>query len=659
MPYPQIKRNRYTDDSGFVPPHSSLNHAEDMQDFHLPGAEARNASFHTWGVARGLEVSGTLGTGTEVVIQPGVAIDELGRMIVLADDGHGDIGANPPGGQHNEVTVPVTLGFGSHTGPVYVTIQYSEILRDSEGAFGRLELAPWIQIEPVSGDDAYVHDGEAVILAVAEIDATTGALVDLQPARSDFNHGRRVIGQSIGSVEIRRAGRAGDSVEEIAAARIGPGADGGLNIMVANPADGVTIGAEGGDNLADLTMRADTVTTTDAAGREAMRLDSGDARLTIGAEGNEGDLSIRDGAGRQAVQMDGATAVLYIGTTANAGDIIVRDNAERQVMHLDGAGAAIFIGAAGNDGNIFIRDGANRQVINLDSSSGSIQLGTTGNSGNIYVRDASNRQVMMFDGTSAVLQIGTTGNGGDILVTDTAGRQVMRFNADGAHLVLGSTGNSGDIYVVDNAGRSSAIINGAGGSLTLGTNDNSGEVFVRNSSGVVRGYLGGDGRLRTERIQPYGNTLHIDARYLKVHAWDLCLDGRSGGNKRALVDDNNRLVINWANDYSKGIYTPGSLRVDGGFNASRHVRLYSYNFWAFAWNVGTKYHYRWLNHASRNDYSVHLWYAVNTLSYGENATQGGKYTLKISQTTTDKSRVRLSVNNISVDVTFYALCVRK
>src|SRR5689334_11366345 len=111
MTYPRIKRNRYVDANGIPNLHTGKHHAEDMKDFHLPLVQVQNASLFTWGVVCGLEVSGTLGTGTDVTIQPGVAIDVQGRLLVLADDGFGDIGIDPLGGQHNEVATPVTLGF--------------------------------------------------------------------------------------------------------------------------------------------------------------------------------------------------------------------------------------------------------------------------------------------------------------------------------------------------------------------------------------------------------------------------------------------------------------------------------------------------------------------------------------------------------------------
>ena len=78
MAYEKIKRNRYYDPPSEFP-HSSRNHAEDQQEFYIPMHRMHNSNLHDRGIARGLEVSGTIG-GTEVVVNPGVAIDGNGQL---------------------------------------------------------------------------------------------------------------------------------------------------------------------------------------------------------------------------------------------------------------------------------------------------------------------------------------------------------------------------------------------------------------------------------------------------------------------------------------------------------------------------------------------------------------------------------------------------
>lgn len=527
MPYPEIQRNRYADDTGNqASSHSPIHHEQDIRSFHLPSEAVQNSSYYTSGVARGLEVSGVIGIGTEVIIQPGVAIDAAGRMIVLADSGRGDIGTNPPGGQHNEVPVPVALGFGSHTGLVYITIRHSEILRITEGPFGRLDLIPWIQIEPVAD---FVPESASVVLAVAEIN-DDGALLDLQPHRSDFTYGRRVIGHSIGGLEIRHSERTGDTVAETVAGRVDAGADGGLGITVPNPGDTIVISNEAGDNFSELTIRADTIRATAPDGSQALHLDADDGHLTVGGTDNIGNLSVLDDAGRSALALDGGTAVLQIGAANKSGTILLSDNSGSQSILLDGSGGQVQIGTLNNGGELIISDNANRQVIRLDSGTGTLNLGASGGAGNIYVRDAANRQVMSFDGIAASLRIGTTGQGGEIYLTDSSGRQTMTFVSDGAALYLGANGSAGDLFVRDSAGRNGITLGGHSASVYLGTNGNDGDLILRDNSGRNGIHLEGSGANLL-----LGTSGNGGAAYLR----------NSGGNNRVIVDGQSGDVRLW------------------------------------------------------------------------------------------------------------------
>lgn len=222
MAFPIIKRNRYVDESGFPRPHTGKNHAEDMLDFHLPLAQTHNANLYSWGIANGMEVYGTLqNIGNEatpskdVTIMPGVAIDAFGNLIVLAESGSGDIGIDPAGGQSNLQPSPVTLGFGTNRGHVYVTIQHSETLRSNEGAGGRFESTPWIRLQPI---EEFTVDGKSLVLAVLEIDED-GNLVTI----SDQIAGkvvRQVLGQSVQKLELRQPITKNGKVGEIKVASI-------------------------------------------------------------------------------------------------------------------------------------------------------------------------------------------------------------------------------------------------------------------------------------------------------------------------------------------------------------------------------------------------------------------------------------------------------
>jgi hypothetical protein len=288
MAYEKVKRNRFYDPPvlpstpEFIHPHSSKNHYEDSQEFHRPLGRMHNANLHDWGIARGLEITGTLGS-TTLQIQPGVAIDGQGELISLSPIGHGDIGPNPPGGQNTEKTVPVDLSelLGSQSAyknkTVYITIQFSEIMRGAEGSGGRMEQVPWIRLQPTSGAGAYIHDGQSVILAVADIDGA-GDLDLLEAKHGSATYSRQVIGQTIETLTVERSTKAGNSVKEVTSGTIGPGANGGLQITVPKAGDDVLISRENGGGFDKLEVKGSVRGNQSGA----LRVDTGNGYVDVG-----------------------------------------------------------------------------------------------------------------------------------------------------------------------------------------------------------------------------------------------------------------------------------------------------------------------------------------------------------------------------------------
>jgi len=85
---------------------------------------------------------------------------------------------------------------------------------------------------------------------------------------------------------------------------------------------------------------------------------------------------------------------------------------------------------------------------------------------------------------------------------------------------------------------------------------------------VERGDFGGDlapaGAVHTTRIVADA-TLDVAAGVLNFHASDLILDGRSGTSRlfRALVDQNDKLIINFNGDYRQGVEVHSDMVVGG------------------------------------------------------------------------------------------------
>jgi hypothetical protein len=138
------------------------------------------------------------------------------------------------------------------------------------------------------------------------------------------------------------------------------------------------------------------------------------------------------------------------------------------------------------------------------------------------------------DANNAVLSVGAQGNEGDFLVFDGNGHLGMAFDGDQCRLDIGATGNGGHLY-------------------------------MRNAQAGITMHLdGNNSSVNANNLNPWGQSaIDVGARFFRIHGWDLVLDGRSGGNKRALVDWNNKLAINFAGDYANGVEVMSGMQVDG------------------------------------------------------------------------------------------------
>ena len=130
-----VKRSQYFNPPTTECPHSSRNHFEDWEEFHLPMARMHHVALHGRGVASGLAVS-VQEAGTQIEVGPGVAIDGKGELIALSaagTGGHRD--ATRPGEAGQQIDPPFRLGIaGRETGTYYLCIQFAQALRFAEGS---------------------------------------------------------------------------------------------------------------------------------------------------------------------------------------------------------------------------------------------------------------------------------------------------------------------------------------------------------------------------------------------------------------------------------------------------------------------------------------------------------------------------------------------
>ena len=147
-----VKRSQYFNPPTTECPHSSRNHFEDWEEFHLPMGRMHHAALHGRGVASGLEVS-VQDAGTQIEVGPGVAIDGKGELIALSAAGQADSGGEQPGEAGQQIDPPFRLGIaGREPGTYFLCIQFAQALRFGEGSCGKLEQTPILRLLPSAGD---------------------------------------------------------------------------------------------------------------------------------------------------------------------------------------------------------------------------------------------------------------------------------------------------------------------------------------------------------------------------------------------------------------------------------------------------------------------------------------------------------------------------
>jgi hypothetical protein len=463
-----IKRNRYSEPPRNEGNFSARNFDEDFAEFHLPLNRMQLANFQEWGVAQGLEVSGSIG-GTSLTIAPGVAVDRRGQLISLSSQGKGDIGKNPPSEDHEEVKVPVVLDLKRYTQtpdqPLYLTIQFSQILRFDEGPLGRYEDAPWIRLQPVNG---FVDDGTSVVLATVVV-KINGELTQLKA------QGRRLVSKTVQELVLRRPQIVGEQVKQVSAGKLAA-TDQGLQLSVPDAGNEVLLSQENGNNFARLEVRTDTSNFT------------GNCNITqdlqvTGAIASSG-LSVNGNCNiTQDLQVTGAIASSGLSVNGNCNIT--------QGLQVTGAIASATLNtnelAVTSNTNI----GGNLKVSgNLEVQGDVIARDTEHIAGNVSFGDADNDEVkitgvLRSGHSSGALQVDdalhTTGSltvDGSISIVGTGSRNYFKDaeKSDGAGLRVGAAWGMYGIYAEIGRG----VLGGASGvslqdnALTVETNGNVG-----------------------------------------------------------------------------------------------------------------------------------------------------------------------------------------
>jgi hypothetical protein len=185
-----------------------------------------------------------------------VAVDGKGELIALSADGQADSGGEQPGEAGQQIDPPFRLGIaGRDPGAYYLCIQFAQALRFGEGSCGKLEQTPILRLLPSSGDDSPIQAGEAIVLAIVEVD--TAGVATVRDRAEALPHRRQLVGQWGSELLIRRADTAAEAVADAPAARIGARDGGGLRFSVADAADAIILDREDGGQFSRLEVQAD------------------------------------------------------------------------------------------------------------------------------------------------------------------------------------------------------------------------------------------------------------------------------------------------------------------------------------------------------------------------------------------------------------------
>ncbi len=291
---------------------------------------------------------------------------------------------------------------------------------------------------------------------------------------------------------------------------------GELTLGASGTAGAVSVRDAAGGEALRLDGDARDILVKDAAGNPLFHFDSSYGALWLGGQGNEGDLVVRDAANKDRIKLD-----------SGAGDIWVKDAAGELLFHFDSSNAVLSLGGQGNEGDLIVRDAATNQRIKLDGGEGDILVQDAagnpllhfdstyaalyiggrrsqrvrkgspvarGNEGDLIVRDAANKERIKLDGGE-----------GDIWVKDASGTLLFHFDSQYAALYLGGAGNEGDLILRNDAGNQTIKLDGGLGDILLSNADAAEQFDLATDAEAPPGTVMvlADGGMLTPSTEPY------------------------------------------------------------------------------------------------------------------------------------------------------------
>ena len=410
MPSEPIKRSQY-----FIPPttecpHTSRNHFEDWEEYHLPMARLHHAHLHDSGVASGLEVLAVSETN-EIEVQPGVAVDGSGELISLSALGEADISVNEPGEPGKRIVAPFRLSTAGHENQTrYLTVQFSQTPRLTEGSCGKLEQTPWLRLQASEGEESLANDDNVLVLAIVSVDAQGVPIVnDRTPS---LTHRRRLLGQKLNTLQFQRTAVVDGTVEDVSSVQMVSDETGGLRVSLGEE-NKVLFHREGDGLFASFEVQAENV---HIGGRLAVQGDAQfdensvfEGKVSIGSSASDSRLTVGDGTDEILLQFNAGHVWNF--NTTNEEDTtglnlqaLASDKSFR-VLCEDGTKAALHVQTSNT---------AQKNAVYLTSSGGRVGVGTTDPNQSLTIEGTASNAFMNLRTTdsSQELVLGVDSSGG-------------------------------------------------------------------------------------------------------------------------------------------------------------------------------------------------------------------------------------------------------
>ncbi|HTV91913.1 MAG TPA: hypothetical protein VMG98_04265 [Verrucomicrobiae bacterium] len=164
-------------------------------------------------------------------------------------------------------------------------------------------------------------------------------------------------------------------------------------------------------------------------------------------------------------------------------------------------------------------------------------------------------------------------------VSSTAWGEVRAREGGGIEIITQSMSDAVNVVAGHTAfgdeSNPSIVLDANDAILTVGAPNYYGELQMHDENGnQTLNLQGKNGAASVQQLNAFQNGL-IDCytTLFHCHGTDLCLDGRSHNNNRALVDWGNQLIINFDNDYGDGVQITGNLIADNNLTVEGFTTL--------------------------------------------------------------------------------------